>query len=133
MAILKWSDSLSVGNRQIDDDHKHLFGLLDKLQDAMKQGKANTVISNIMDELVQYTVSHFRREEQFMQRIAYPDFVAHKSEHDKLIAEVSDLQVRLKNGSLTLSLSVNQFLSDWLNRHIMNSDTKLAKALASVA
>lgn len=127
---MKWDDSLSVGNPQIDDDHKHLFALLDKLQDAMKQGKANAVLASILDELVQYTVWHFRREEQFMQRIRYADFAAHKAEHDKLIAEVNDLQQRMQRGALTLSLSVNQFLSDWLNSHIRSSDIKLAKALA---
>lgn len=133
MAILKWNESLSVGNRQIDDDHKHLFMLLDKLQDAMRQGKANAVLAGILDELVQYTSGHFRREEQFMQRIAYADYAAHKAEHDKLIAEVSELQGRMQRGALTLSLSVNQFLSDWLNSHIMSSDIKLAKALAAAA
>jgi hemerythrin-like metal-binding protein len=129
MATLKWNDSLSVGNRQIDDDHKHLFALLGRLQDAMKVGQANAVLAEILDELVRYTAQHFRREEQHMQRIGYADYAAHKGEHDRLIAEVTELQARFKNGSITLSLSVYQFLNEWLNKHIMTSDAALAKAL----
>lgn len=133
MATVQWSETLSVGNAQIDDDHRQLFRLLDRLQLAMKQGKANTVMGGILDELVGYTVTHFQREEQFMRRIGYADFAAHKAEHDKLIAQVQDLQARFKSGAITLSISTHQFLGDWLNSHIMQSDMKLARALASAA
>lgn len=130
MATLSWSSALSVGNRQIDDDHKRLFELMDSLHDAMRVGKANTVLAPILNELVSYTIEHFRREEQYMKRIGYADYADHKAEHDRFVAEVGELQTRFQGGSITLSLSLNQFLGGWLRRHIMERDVELAKALA---
>lgn len=133
MALVKWDDALSVGNKAIDDDHRKLFEILDKLQQAMRVGKANAVLGDILDELVRYTVTHFQREEQYMRRIGYAGYVAHKAEHDRLISEVQDLQLRFRNGALTLSISINQFLSEWLSKHIMTLDKALASELAATA
>lgn len=129
MPVVRWSDALSVGNRQIDDDHRHLFALLDKLQDAMRQGKAKAVLADILDELVRYTRQHFSREEDYMLRIGYADYKLHKAEHDRLMAEVGELQKRFNAGALTLSITLNEFLGNWLNTHIMSSDVKLVAAL----
>lgn len=130
MAYFNWTDDLSVGNVQIDHDHKQLVNLVNKLYDAMKAGQGNSVLGGILDELIKYTASHFKREEMFMQQIGYADMAAHKAEHVKLVNDVLDLQTRFKSGSTTLSVSVFNFLGDWLRTHIKSRDAKLGLALA---
>ncbi|MDR3411651.1 MAG: bacteriohemerythrin [Formivibrio sp.] len=132
MAYFNWTNDLSVGNTQIDSDHKQLVDLVNKLHDAMKSGKGNTVLGEILADLIQYTSSHFKREEMLMQKINYAEFAEHKAEHTKLVGEVLELQTRFKTGATTLSVSVFNFLSDWLRTHIKSRDVKLAVAIAAI-
>lgn len=128
MAAFKWTEDLSVGNSMIDKDHVHLFELVNKLYEAMSGGKGNAILGEILDELISYTVSHFGREERLMQQINYADYSKHKSEHDKLVAEVSELKRSFHAGAVTLSSKVYMFLTDWLNKHIKASDKLLGLA-----
>jgi hemerythrin-like metal-binding protein len=57
-----------------------------------------------------------------MRKYGYPQALAHKEQHDKLTAQVMNLQKRLRAGENTLSLSVMAFLKDWLEHHIAGSD-----------
>ncbi len=131
MASFNWTADLATGNGMIDQDHKHLIALVNKLNDAMAGGKGNAVLGPILDELIAYTVSHFGREERLMQQIAYADYAAHKAEHTKLIGEVQELRGKFAAGALTLSSKVYLFLCDWLNTHIKSADVRLGKAAAS--
>lgn len=128
MAAFNWSNDLSSGNTMIDTDHKHLIDLVNKLNMAMSGGKGNTVLGGILNELIDYTVSHFAREEKLMKEINYADYATHKAEHDKLVSEVSELKRSFDSGAVTLSSKVYMFLTEWLNRHIKSSDIKLGAA-----
>jgi len=79
-------------------------------------------MGGILDGLATYTVSHFAHEERLMQLYSYPDFVKHKSEHDKLIAQVKSLQEDFRSGKATISLDVMEFLRRWLIDHICGVD-----------
>jgi hemerythrin len=129
MPVVLWSEALSVGDVQIDADHQELFALLDQLRLAVREGQSGPAPVGILSELVRCTEQHFRLEEQFMLRLGYPDLVAHKAEHDKLLAQVRELHTKVVTGGLTLSLSVFQFLYGWLARHIEIKDKALAAAL----
>lgn len=123
-----WSSDLAVGNPQIDSDHKHLYELVNTLYDAMRGGKGNAVLGEILDELVTYTATHFRREETLMQQIRYAAASEHQAAHEALVKQVQDLQNRFKAGSIALSLDVFKFLGDWLRNHIMTHDKLLGVA-----
>lgn len=129
MALYQWDDALSVGNVQIDNDHKHLMELVIQLHDAMRTGKGRDVVGNILEDLINYTHSHFEMEEKFMREINYSEYEAHKAEHARLVKEVTDLQTRFKTGNITITVSVSNFLSDWLRNHILGLDQKLANAI----
>jgi len=123
-----WTDDLAVGHTQIDSDHKHLYDLVNRLYDAMKAGKGNTVLGATLDELIRYTASHFGREEALMQQIRYAAAAEHKAAHTALVSEVQGLQQRFKTGSVALSPEVFKFLGDWLRNHIMTHDKLLGAA-----
>lgn len=128
MAIYAWTEDLSTGNSMIDNDHRHLFDLVNKLHEAMSSGKGNAILGGILDELISYTASHFGREERLMQQIRYAEFAGHKAEHDKLVRDVTDLKKSFESGAIALSSKVFTFLFDWLNRHIKSSDKALGAA-----
>ncbi len=131
MALYQWDDALSVGNQHIDDDHKQLIDLVSRLNEAMRTGQPKDVVGNILDDLVISTEGHFEREEGFMRKINYVDYQSHKAEHERLVKEVKDLQARFNAGSITITVSVSNFLADWLRNHIQGLDKKLANAIVA--
>lgn len=57
--LLEWNKNLSVGVEKIDQQHKELIEILNKLYLAMKQGQARDEMGKIFLELVSYTECHF--------------------------------------------------------------------------
>jgi len=128
MRVVQWDETLSVGNAEIDKDHQDLFELLDQLRTAVREGQTEKVRLGILSELVRRTQAHFALEESVMTRIAYAEAQAHRAEHGKLMAQVRELQDKVAQGDLSLSLSVFQFLYGWLARHIEVKDKPLGQA-----
>ena len=124
MAFMEWSDKLSVGIKSIDDQHKKLVSMVNELHDAMSERKGSEVLEGILSRLIDYTKSHFKTEEDLMQKHAYPGFVAHKSAHSQLTEKALDLQLDLKAGKAALSIQVFGFLKAWLVNHIQGEDMK---------
>ena len=129
MALMEWSPALSVKVTKFDDQHKKLLELVNQLHDAMKSGQGNNMLGVILQQLVSYTVSHFGEEEKVMQAQGYPDFPAHKAEHEKLIRQVGELQQKFQSGAAMLSMTVMNFLKDWLVNHIQGVDKKYSAHL----
>ena len=129
MAYFSWSSDLAVGNSFIDEDHKKLIDLINRLHDVMAKGDGRGHIGKVLESLIQYTLKHFEREEKEMDRIKYVGSIAHKKEHAKLVMEVSDLQKKFQGGNSMLTMSVSQFLKDWLINHISKTDKAFATAI----
>jgi len=124
MALITWSDTLSVKIRQFDDQHKKLVEMVNQLFDAMKTGKGSQVLGEILKGLISYTQSHFAAEERLMKQYGYPEFEAHKKEHNTLVMQVADLQKQFQEGKPVLTQQVMTFLRDWLSKHIQGDDRK---------
>jgi hemerythrin len=129
--IFPWRETYSVHIPQIDSQHQQLIGLINELHGAMLQGTGATAMGHILDNLVRYTQSHFAFEEALLQQRGYSALTAHRAEHEKLTAQVVDLQQRFRAGKVVMSVPVMQFLKDWLATHILNRDMQYAKELAS--
>ena len=129
MTYFAWRDDLSVGNTFIDGDHRKLIGLVNELHTAMGQGSGRELVGKVLGELIRYTKTHFQREEDYMAKIAYPALATHKTEHDKLLVQVQDLQAKFDSGAAMVSVQVSRFLRDWLTTHILKSDKALAAAI----
>ncbi|MCW2276165.1 bacteriohemerythrin [Rhodoblastus acidophilus] len=125
MPLMTWNEKMSLGVVGIDNQHKKLVGLVNELYDAIQAGKANAVLGRVLDELVAYTESHFRGEEELFSRARYPCSAEHKREHDALTGRVLEIQAKVRAGVQgTLSLEVMNFLKNWLIDHIQGSDRK---------
>ncbi|TAN44797.1 MAG: bacteriohemerythrin [Nitrospirae bacterium] len=129
MALMEWSERLSVNLKEVDEQHKKLLALVNELHDAMKSGKGNEAIGKTLDSLMAYVKTHFDFEEKMMTKYAYPDYPAHKREHENLTTKAVDLQTQFRSGKPVLSLEVMSFLQNWLTNHIMNTDKKYSPFL----
>jgi hemerythrin len=133
MALITWGPKLMLGIQQIDEQHKKLVQLVNKLNDAMVAGHGRDAIGPTLTELVKYTQYHFATEERLMKLHGYEHSAEHKAEHAKLLRDVGDFKVRFDAGNSMLSIELLRFLRDWLFGHIAGSDMKLAKCLIAAA
>ena len=82
-----------------------------------------------LDGLVRYTKTHFAREEGLMKDNGYPDYAAHKAEHEAMIARVNEfLDLYEDKGHLALEEAAD-YLKSWLITHINGTDQKYSPYL----
>ncbi len=124
--MFEWSNTYSVTIGSIDAQHQNLFAIARELHAAMISGQGKTALSRILDRLVQYTAAHFAHEERLMRTHNYPDFAAHKAEHDALTKQVLKFQEDFNAGRVAITVQLLQFLKDWLEKHIKGTDLKYA-------
>jgi hemerythrin len=122
MALVVWSDKLSVGVRFVDDQHNVLFKTINDLHDAMLKGQARAIVGELLCRLLVYTRNHFSQEEALLDDAKYPGLAGHRSQHRELTGKVEEYIARYQKGDLTLSNHLADFLSDWLKQHILDTD-----------
>ncbi|EIJ41587.1 hemerythrin-like metal-binding domain-containing protein [Beggiatoa alba B18LD] len=122
--LVEWTDELSVGVQEIDEQHKILVGLVNRMYESIVKRTDQAEIKRVLDELAQYTVIHFAVEESLMRIFDYPDYEIHKKHHEELTKQVVDLQKRVTKGEGTVSIEVLHFLRHWLTHHILQDDKR---------
>ena len=132
MPLLNWNSSLSVGIPSMDAQHQKLVNLINRLHDAMREGKGKEVIAPVLSELHNYTITHFTAEEKLMEQCKYEGLALQKQQHTNFVNQIKKYQSDLEKGSLSLPLSVSNFLKDWLVNHIQGMDKKYESCMKSV-
>jgi hemerythrin-like metal-binding protein len=121
-SMFEWKNEYAVGIGSIDAQHQNMFAIGRELYAAMSTGQGKNVLARILDRLVQYTTVHFAHEERLMQLYHYPDYAGHKAQHDALVKQVLAFQTEFNGGRATMAVKVLQFLKDWLEKHIKETD-----------
>lgn len=124
MALIEWKDSFSVGNDEIDRQHKRLFQLTNELHDGMMRGEGRAVVGSLLEQVISYTKTHFAAEEQMMAQAQYPDLPAHRAKHQDLTRQVTAIYDEYRSGGAVVTLKVLTFLKDWLQNHILETDKR---------
>jgi hemerythrin len=130
MAFMEWSPALSVQVGRFDKEHQKLIGIINSLYDAMSQGKGKEQVSKTLKELVTYTQTHFKGEEEFMAQYGYSDLANHQKAHKAFVDKVLEFQSKHEKNVMPPTIQVFKFLNDWLVTHIQGTDTKYGKELA---
>ncbi len=124
-----WKEEYSVGIDSIDQQHKKLLSLINQLQTAVDYSTGEEFEREALDELVAYTKDHFSYEEGLMEKNAYPDFVAHKAQHVKMIRKVEDVLAEYDKDRETAMSNALDFLKSWLITHINGTDKEYSSFL----
>jgi hemerythrin len=132
MALIDWNDKLATGVSAIDNDHKKLVQMVNALNEAMKTGQGKDIMGKLLKDLASYTMTHFAMEERLMKENKYPEEVEHCKQHEALRVQVRALIAKQEAGAVAITLSVMNFLKDWLGTHIMNTDQKLGFFLKGI-
>jgi len=128
---LNWTDDLSTGSDDIDEQHKELFLRINAFTEACRHGKGKEEVKKVIQFLDDYVVSHFSNEEQYMQRYAYPDYLAHKSQHLDFMETFSTLKKQIvdEGPGVHLVIQTKDMVVQWLLSHIRKVDKALGSFL----
>ncbi len=114
---------MSVGNKELDADHKVLMGLINKCQTYLDNGGDYKVLHELLTELYEYTSYHFKREESLMENSGYPELESHKQLHEEMTIKVEVFLSELaRKGDLTTAEELLEFLINWWRTHIREKD-----------
>src|SRR5665811_786295 len=64
---LWWDQSFSVNIAELDHQHQRLFRTVAELSYAVRTGRANSIINEVLEKVIQHTISHFAAEELLLQ------------------------------------------------------------------
>jgi hemerythrin len=129
-ALIVWEDKYLVHCELIDEQHKGLVDMTNELLRGCKaeNGKADVIFIKTVRKAAEYAQTHFSTEEKYMLQVNYPDFEAHKKEHESFVAEVV-AQIKAFEENRNDPCVFAGFLKDWLLTHIAVSDQKYAPYL----
>ena len=127
--LVRWSDALSVGNAQIDDQHRILVDTINQLASAESLNN-HYAVSMIIDELLSYAAFHFYLEEKLMAESNYPYLQELIEMHKYFVNWVQDFRDDyVTYGKRALGEPVLKFLKDWLIQHIFEEDKRYSAFL----
>lgn len=122
MSVISWSNSLLIGIKQIDLHHKTLIELINKVYFSLVSNVSDEKITEIINELLDYTIYHFNTEEYLMESNGYPNLLQHKKEHEEFCTKLYTLRAAFLTKSQRPEKELIVFLKDWLYNHIRVSD-----------
>ena len=124
MAHIQWSDDLNTNIAVIDSQHKRIVSYINSLEDI--NGKNDRAVeAQVLNELVDYTLSHFAFEESLMEDAGYGFINGHKRVHQLFVKRVNDFMQRLKMGE-DITDELLTVLKAWLINHIKSDDNDYA-------
>jgi len=130
--IFPWNEKFNTGHEHIDEQHRTLARLVNRLARAMID-KDYSVVSNAFDELARYAHLHFMDEESVWLRYFDEDdpwFSSHQHNHDSFWPKVNEIQLANSDKPLQEVLeNIMQYLIRWLAFHIVGEDKRMASAI----
>jgi len=126
MTFLRWTEKMSVGSPDLDEDHKQLFYLTNRLSDIAEGEAGSEDARQALYGLVRYAQFHFAREENVMAVCGFPEQEEHKAGHVRFVGTVDTFLKRFEKDPEAEAPAVCRelfdFLKDWLTHHILIQD-----------
>ena len=131
MAFKQWTQDLETGIHEIDEQHKLIIGYINKVNDAAKSGNEEK-LEEVLEGLLEFTITHFELEEELMEKAGYPFLKAHAMMHETLMKRLADLRMRAINKQENIASELQTFLESYLSNHVMNSDHDYVESVNTV-
>jgi hemerythrin len=122
-----WDKKLETGIEVIDAQHQRIVEYINDLEIAKMKLDKN-MVNEIIEQLIDYTQSHFGFEEEMLEEAGYKFLKPHKKVHELFIRRVTDITMRAAKGEDIVD-ELHTMLSKWLINHISNEDRDYADAV----
>ena len=129
MEVIEWNESYSVENEELDNQHRHMFEMINALFQAIGSDDAPVIVPAVIEDLGRYAVEHFRTEESYMAECEYPELEIHKQQHSEFCNKVSEWSRSYAEDTDKFATEAVGYLYGWLSNHILLQDKSYAPYL----
>jgi hemerythrin len=125
MSLITWKPEFSVGVESVDFEHEQMIKLINEIYDEMQTHRDADSIEQFIGDVHFAISAHFALEERLMRDASYPEFEAHKEDHEELLDQLRDLMDKLVADPEQGFDLLQENLSDWFERHFATFDARL--------
>ncbi|MEB3768046.1 bacteriohemerythrin [Acinetobacter sp. MD2] len=124
---LNWRAEYNTGIDVIDDQHKRILDYINAIEDV-RLTHDKIKIKEVLDNIIDYTQSHFTFEESLQEEAGYKYRVPHKRVHDLFIKKIESYRDQFLMGH-HIEEELHQVLTKWLINHIHHDDADYVGAV----
>ncbi|MGN0342283.1 MAG: bacteriohemerythrin [Roseburia sp.] len=131
--MFQFTDDCVLGVEQIDEEHRHLFDLVNRGMDILHNSYTSDWyedIKELLAELEDYAENHFTHEEAYMEKIRDPELILQRSQHMAFrdtIRNFSLKDIDDNESQKKVLEDLMKYLAKWLYHHIIGSDIMIGK------
>jgi hemerythrin len=132
---IKWDTRLTVGNINIDMEHRLLLANLNALEVVVRHPDEKEALKFFFDQFYESARDHFAHEEKIQLQCMYPFYEENKEGHEHLMEVLEVIKIDLyrfvESPSSTaeeieaMSEKIGSITRDWFVDHIVKSDLKM--------
>jgi diguanylate cyclase (GGDEF)-like protein/hemerythrin-like metal-binding protein/PAS domain S-box-containing protein len=135
MEIFPWNNNFETGLRQIDDQHRTLVNLVNRLASYLNELPESEELGPIFDELADYAVHHFEDEEaiwhQYLPGDEWVDLQC--ADHEQFVIRIHQMRQEARDiPAAAMVRSMLLYLARWLAFHILESDRSMARVVVAL-
>lgn len=124
--MIAWKEEYTLGIPHIDEQHKKLFEIAGSIyglyRDEFCIDKYDRIVG-LIGELKDYTIFHFKSEEEYMESVGYRKLFTHKIEHSDFVEKINNVDLELVDEDHNAYLlEILEFVVDWIDKHILEKD-----------
>jgi hemerythrin len=129
MPLVTWDNRYLTGIKVVDDQHKELVNMTNKLYQGCLAGDeaARIFFMKAVHDTVNYVNYHFSAEEKIMEHVNYPAVAEHKRLHQEFVRQILMDVKSFEGGKKFVPNLFVRYLRDWIFAHIAVEDKKYAE------
>jgi hemerythrin len=124
MPLVTWYKKYSVHNEELDNHHKKLFEILNKMYDTCLQAENVNCAGPIIEELIEYTDYHFSTEEKYMVQKGFKGIEEHRQLHKYFVDKLIEMRQVENKTDYDYKKELLVLLGNWILQHVTVEDKK---------
>lgn len=117
---MQWNESYNIGIDVIDNQHRQILDYINALESIRHTGDRGK-IKEVLEDLIDYTQSHFSFEENLLEQVNYQYLPSHRGIHALFVKRLTDYRQKFEEGH-SIENDLYRLLSKWLINHIQHDD-----------
>jgi hemerythrin len=122
MRTIEWKESYSVGVGFLDEEHKKLFDMLNKITALFSEQDPKEQVGGVLSDFELYASVHFKSEEDLFTKYSYHKTEEHNKEHRFYEEKVNEFRRKYDAADINVKVEMIEFLADWIMGHTQGID-----------
>lgn len=117
-----WNPGLSVGNREIDQQHQALLALCrEAVRLLVNDPPSNERFRLLLSNVLTLAREHWEAEETLLARNGCPNLADHAEQHERCLRIIADILTQAEHREIDKA-GVIRLITEWITEHIIDSD-----------